>query len=281
MVWPLIGAAAGLAGSLIGGASASANAKAAAKAQDKYNKEKYKFDWRQTKREYNYRKQEVGIQRQNQEQQLGYSEETSKRNYLQDLAIRDFEYGNQVRAFNQSEKIYGLQRGFNAKADQLAKNAEARRYQEITTGMAFEQQDMLVKMLQEEGMARVTGGSGRSAAKSLGSVMASYGRNQAIMAESLLSATRDSQANLQQIEQDRFSADLAAESRRMLQPLLAPKPMAPLKMPRAILLDPLKPEKPPKPVASAAYAGSNGGLAIALNAVNTGLSTYLGLGGTF
>jgi hypothetical protein len=124
---------------------------------------------------------------------------------------------------------------------------------------------MFVKMLQEEGQAQALGASGRSAGKVLASAMASYGRNQAIMAESLVSATKENKISNRQISTEKYGADLAANSRRMLQPLKAPSPMAPLSMPRATLLDPRAPVKPPKPI--------KGSTPSALGAVASGISS--------
>jgi hypothetical protein len=249
--------------------------------QYKYDKQNYRYNWNTTRREYRYRVNETNIARQNQESNLRYLEQTALNDYKYNLAIRDFDYANQVRQYNESERIYGLQKGFNAMAQAQAQANEDRRYQEILTGMAFDQQDMLVKMLQEEGAVVARGVSGRSAAKSLGSVLAGYGRNQAIAAESLLSAQRETNAASRQIALDRYGADLAAESRRMLKPLRAPDPIAPLAMPRATILDPLKPKKPPKPKKGVNTMPAASGLAIANNFVTSGLEAYKMFGGSF
>jgi hypothetical protein len=249
--------------------------------QYKYDKQNYRYNWNTTRREYRYRVNETGIARQNQESNLRYLEQTALNDYKYNLAIRDFDYANQVRQYNESERIYGLQKGFNAMAQAQAQANEDRRYQEILTGMAFDQQDMLVKMLQEEGAVVARGVSGRSAAKSLGSVLAGYGRNQAIAAESLLSAQRETNAASRQIALDRYGADLAADARRMLKPLKAPDPIAPLAMPRATILDPLKPKKPPKPKKGVNTMPAASGLAIANNFVTSGLEAYKMFGGSF
>jgi len=249
--------------------------------QYKYDKQNYRYNWNTTRREYRYRVNETGIARQNQESNLRYLEQTALNDYKYNLAIRDFDYANQVRQYNESERIYGLQKGFNAMAQAQAQANEDRRYQEILTGMAFDQQDMLVKMLQEEGAVVARGVSGRSAAKSLGSVLAGYGRNQAIAAESLLSAQRETNAASRQIALDRYGADLAADARRMLKPLKAPDPIAPLTMPRATILDPLKPKKPPKPKKGVNTMPAASGLAIANNFVTSGLEAYKMFGGSF
>lgn len=269
----------------ITGASETSRARAAQDrlldAQHDYAKKVDKFNWKQTKREYRYRKDEVNTARDNQEKNVGYLEQTAIRDYRDQLAIRDFEYAQQMRMYNESERIYGLQLGFNNMAAQQAYEAENRRYQEILTGMAFDQQDMLVKMLQEEGQVQASGISGRSAGKVLASALASYGRNQAIMAESLVSATKDSKLNRKQIGLDKYGADLAAQARRMLKPMQGPAPSAPLKMPRATILDPLEPKRGPRPVRGVNTLPANTGLSIASNFLTSGLEGYKMFGGSF
>jgi hypothetical protein len=285
MVWPIIGGIAMGAISAVTGSSAQSSARAAEQRrienQYRYDTKNWRFNWRNAKRDYNYRLEETGVARSNQEQNLRYMEQTALRDYQYNLAIRDYDYKNQLRQYNESERIYGLQLGFNNQAAQMAMANEERRFNEIMTGMAFEQQDMLVKMLQEEGEIQARGQSGRSAAKSVGAALASYGRNQAVLAESLLSAQRESSATKRQIGLDKYGADLNAQSRRMLKPLLAPAPMAPLKMPRATILDPLKPKKPPKPIKGTNTMPSTSGLSIASSFISSGLDAYKSFGGKF
>lgn len=249
--------------------------------QYKYDKRLDRFNWQQTKRDFRYRTKDVQNQRENNESNLRYLEETARRNYQYDLQIRDYDYKNQLRQYNESERIYGLQRGANAQAAALARQSEENRFNEIMKGMAFEQQDMLVKMLQEEGQSIARGVSGRSAAKQIASVMAGYGRNQAILEESVLSASKDTAMAMRQIEQERYQADLNADSRRMLKPLLAPAPMAPLAMPRPNLLDPMKPKRGPRPIKGVNTVQGASGFSVASNVINAGLSAYTMFGGKF
>lgn len=249
--------------------------------QYKYDKKLDKFNWRQTKRDYDFRLKDVQNQRENNESNLKYLEDTARRNHQYDLQIREFDYKNQLRQYKESERIYGLQRGANAQAAALARQSEENRFNEIMKGMAFDQQDMLVRMLQEEGQSVARGVSGRSASKQIASVIAGYGRNQAILEESVLSASKDSSMAMRQIEQERYQADLNADSRRMLQPLLAPAPMAPLAMPRPNLLDPLQPKRGPRPMKGVNTVQGASGISIAGNVINAGLSAYTMFGGKF
>ena len=210
------------------------------KLNNKFTKDTYKFNKKETKRQNRFNKETYEITKENEKTFREFGDAERSQEYQDLLKIRGFEYQQQVRQFNESERIYGMQRNFNAQAESNARAAEARRFNEITTGMSFEQQDMLVKMMQEEGAIQARGQSGNSAQKNLGSVLAGYGRNQAIMAESLLSAKADSRGNYRQIAQDRYGADLNAESRRMLTPMRAPDPTAPLALPQAVIQKPYR-----------------------------------------
>jgi hypothetical protein len=269
----IAGIASGIAG-IFGSSSASKDAARAQRKQYEYDTSIWNYQWDESLADYNWKINETQIGRQNQENNLVYQEQSALRQYQNELAIRDFDYGNQVRQFNESERIYGLQLGFNSQASQVAYEAENRRFQEILTGMAFEQQDMLVKMLQEEGQVQASGVSGRSSGKALASAMASYGRNQAIMAESLVSAKKENKVSMRQIDTEKYGADLAAQSRRMLVPLKAPAPMAPLKMPRATLQDPRKPVKPPKPIKGASASSATRAFSALSSGINAGIAGY-------
>lgn len=269
-VGAILGIGSAVAG-IFGASSAKKKERAALNRQNTAQNQEWQYNWDNAQREFGYRKQETDLIRQNQEGDLQYQEQTALRNYQNDLAIRDFDFSNQNRQFNESERIYGLQLGFNNQAAQVAYEAENRRFEETLTGMAFDQQDMMVKMLQEEGQAQALGASGRSAGKVLASAMASYGRNQAIMAESLVSAKKESNVSRKQIATEKYGGDLAAQSRRMLQPSKAPTPMAPLAMPRATFLDPMAPVAPPKPIEGVASSGNS------LQIVSSGLNALAGV----
>ena len=269
----MIGAILGIGSAILGGIGAASQNSSQQRQIDnqyRYDQRKYQFDWKSQLRNYDYLRQDTKLQRGNIREAAKYQDATNQRDYAYSLAIRDYDFKNQQRQFNESERIYGLQLGFNNQAQSVAYEAENRRMQEILTGMAFEQQDMLVKMLQEEGQLQAMGTSGRSAGKALASAMASYGRNQAIMAESLVSANKESKISLRQIDIEKYGADLAAQSRRMLKPLKAPAPFAPLAVPRARLQMPLAPKKGPKPIKGTNTSG--GALNILTSAASAGMS---------
>ena len=85
--------------------------------------------------------------------------------------------------------------------------------------------------LQETGALAASGIQGRSAAKAGQTQMAALGRNQAVMTESLVSASKNTQRNLRSINHELDEANTQARSRRMLKPEYSPKPLAPIKTP--------------------------------------------------
>ena len=146
-------------------------------------------------------------------------------------------------------------------AQQAAEEAERRRLEDAVNEIAFQNQDLVIKTLESEGTAAVKGQQGRSANKADQSVIASLGRNQAILTESLISARGETEAAMKKIAADKYGADLAAQAARMLQPERSPTPPKPIRTPRAQFLEPRKPKKydyGPKPVkgAAASSAGS-------------------------
>lgn len=231
------------------GASANRSAQQAAiNRQYQYDKKLYRYNWKQAQRDYRYAKRGRDIAIANEAAELGWREQTAQRDWQHSMAIRDYEYNMQMRAYNKSEKTYKDQLNFNNIAAQVAMESENRFLEEQRIATAFEHQDLFVQALQEEGKAVASGQSGRSAAKVLQAVMAQDGRNQAILAESLVSAEKQYKVNLKKIATDKYGADIAAEANRMLKPEMMPALPQPLALPRSIFQNVQKPRKPPKPI---------------------------------
>ena len=80
---------------------------------------------------------------------------------------------------------------------------------------------------------RSIGASGRTADKAVQASLADYGRQLAMMDESLEYAGRNTRAVLQEIIRDKTSADLSAWAEKMLHPGTVPMPIVPFKTPLA------------------------------------------------
>lgn len=255
MAWQLVGAAIGAIGGIFG-ASGQSSAQSKARAaqqkainnQYKYDLQRWEYDWAETQANYRQLVDGIGIQRANEESIGRFKDATNLQDYNYRLKIQDYEYNQQLKQYNKSEDLYKQQRGFNEMAAQIAYSSENRRLQETFQEAAFNNQDLLVQMLQQEGEQLARGISGRSAGKTLQSAIAAYGRNQAVVAESLVSAERQSRSNIRNIQLNKYSSDLSAEANRMLRPDKLPDIPVPFATPRAIFQDPRMPVKPPKPI---------------------------------
>jgi hypothetical protein len=118
-------------------------------------------------------------------------------------------------ANRQRRQIFGqqldqakMQKGFNADAANLAYSSEQQRLNEVFTQTAFQRQGMLEKMIQAQGYNNATEQYGNSARRSnLVSTLGNFGRQQAILAESLASARGQSSRNMQNVGRQHLTAD--------------------------------------------------------------------------
>lgn len=240
----------------IAGAASQANAQNQARAsneqylkqQFEQDKKSYQYNWEESLRNYEHVKAQIAIQRSQEETIANLKDRMAGDEYKYNLAIRDYEYLNSLRQYQESEKIYRSQISFNRLAAEQAAQAEQDRMRETFIATAFDNQDMMVEMLQQEGLIQSSGKAGRNVTKQLQSAMAQFGRNQAVLTESLVSADRASRGNLSEIALQRYGADLSADANRMLRPTRGPDLPAPYRTPRGVFLDPLAPRKGPAPV---------------------------------
>ena len=146
-----------------------------------------------------------------------YKNETAKNDWIYREQMREFDYNNQVDAYNASVENYEKQMEFNTLAAKITSNDNTRKYNEQLIGIGFQKEelmnkfgweteqmtrslergkaekafkgeDMKIAALQKAGQVRAGGGAGRSAAKLMQSVMADVGRNQQRLSDSI---TRD------------------------------------------------------------------------------------------
>jgi hypothetical protein len=260
---------------IFGAGSQDAAARESQRRQDRYNRKAWQMNKRSMKADFRYQKRGVNIARQNEETLGAFKDATNLQDWQYSLKIQDHEYRSQMRQFAKSEQIYGQQLSFNNMAAAAAREAEYRRLQDATNEIAFQNQDIVIKAMEAEGAAAVKGQQGRSANKSEQAVMASLGRNQAILAESLLSARGETQAALKKIASDKYGADIAAEAARMLQPERLPQPPKPLTTPRAIFQDPRRPRNfdfGPKPISGTVTSSLPGAIISGIGNIGTGIA---------
>jgi hypothetical protein len=270
----ILGIGSAVFGGLAGQAEADAQ-NAAIERQHKYNMQSWRYGKKSTKADYRHSVKQWRLNEQNEETLAAFKDATNLQDWQYNLKIQDFEYASQMKQYAKSEQIFKQQLTFNKMAQAAANEAEYRKLEDTTKELAFQNQDIVIKALQSEGAAAVRGQQGRSAEKLEQAQFAALGRNQAILAESLLSAKADTGAALRKIANDKFGADLAAEANRMLRPDRMPTPPKPLTTPRAEYLKPRKPKKfdfGPKPI-KGAMASSTGAW---MGAATQGLSSIAG-----
>lgn len=262
--------------SIFGASKSQSAANRATSLANRQAKRDWKYDDKIRRLTNKYNKESWQNDVANEELIRGYQDRLAISEYNYNKDAQDFEFGTAVRAFNQSETNYKLQLQFNNIAAAQAYEAETNRLREIKIGAAFQSQDMMVQNLQEEGTQAAKGQSGRSAAKALQSVNASYGRNIAILEESMKSAERQSAANMNKVRIEKFGADLSAEAARMLKPERGPSLPKPEPHPKATIMAPLEIPKRPKPIAASAGSSAGAYLSTIGNTLGDIASSYIG-----
>jgi hypothetical protein len=271
----------GLGGAVLGGISGQSQADAqneAIERQYKYDMTSWRYGKKSTKADYRHRIKDWRMNIRNDETISAWKDATNLQDWNYNLKIQDSEYSSQMRQYNKSNEIADQQLTFNAMAQKVANEAEYRKLEDSTKEIAFQNQDLILKAVQSEGAAAVKGQQGRSAEKAGQAELASLGRNQAILAESLLSARADTQAAMKKIATDKFGADLAANAARMLKPERLPRPPKPLTTPRTEFLKPRKPKKfdfGPKPIKGAKASSAGAWLGAGADALGAVSSAYL------
>lgn len=257
-------AVSGLAG-IFGGQAEDDAANDATRAQNKYNNQVWKYQNKEAQRDYKHARKGVQIAKGNEKSERKWRNQTALNDWNHGMAIRDYEYNMQMRAYNKSENTFKEQLNFNNMAASVAMESENRWLDERFTEAAFQNQDIIVEQLQLEGQAALNQ-SGNSAGKAVQSVMAQAGRNQAVLAESILSAKKQSAVNKKKIKLDKYGADIQAEASRMLKPEIMPALPKPIPLPKTKFQNPRRPRTTPKPIAGAmTNAGATRGI---VNAVS-------------
>jgi hypothetical protein len=271
----------GLGGAILGGIGGQSEADAqneAIERQYDYDKTAWRYGKKTTKADYKHNKKQWRMDIRNDKTVSAWKDATNLQDWNYNLKIQDYEYSSQMRQYNKSNEIADQQLTFNAMAQKVANEAEYRKLEDSTKEIAFQNQDLILKAIQSEGAAAVKGQQGRSADKAGQAELASLGRNQAILAESLLSARADTEAAMKKVATDKFGADLAANAARMLKPERLPRPPKPLTTPRTKFLKPRRPKEHdfgPKPIKGAKASSTGAWMGAGADALGAVGSAYL------
>ena len=236
MPFPWMAVAAGA--SVFGAISNKKAQDKAASNQNEYTQRQYEYDtemWEMGKEKlranYDFAYETYEIQKRNDQKTADYINEKNLRRYNYDLQIVKAQNEANKRAFAKSENIYNQQLNFNNMAAADAAEEARVKQQEINQDIAFKNEDAIIKSIEAKGQLAVTAQSGGSAMKAYQNLIASRGRNEAQLAESLFSSIGETKRALRTISRDKYGADLAAFANKMLEPGLIPDPIDPVDAP--------------------------------------------------
>ena len=166
MTWPLIFASAVGAGLNWWGSSQQANAnQRAANEAAEQARETWDWNWDETRRRESYAQHEVDIARINNETVANFTDQVALDRYNRELFIRDYNYRNEVNAYNETEEQYAQQVDYNAVAATIARDEQSVWLDEQTQQAGFDSEGLILdtdRQLQElgfdsEGLALDTG----------------------------------------------------------------------------------------------------------------------------
>ena len=261
-----VAAAVGAVGSFIGGKKSASAAKKQANLQNEATERQFEYDNKaydmtkeQMQAKHAFAIKETALKRKNEQNVADYRDAMNQSNYQQQLMIRNMEQASLEAQYKKSNELYAAQTGYNARAADLANRNEQRKLDEIHTESTFNAQEQRLKLLQAEGQQRAIGQSGVSVGKTHQSIAANHGYQIAALNEGLASAGRATLAALEEIKNDKFSADLAAYANKMEDPGELPMPIEPIPSIVTEYLDPQALEDfhfGPRPVKGAQVSAS-------------------------
>ena len=185
-----------------GGAySRNKHARKVADATNKYNEAVYKFEGEELERRYEYQVEGQDIAKNNLQRDLQFQANSRQQDWNYGMAIRDFEFSQDMRAYNQSVEQATAQKGFNEIASDFANLQADRNLMEQQIELELSGQETLlnytaqahglmmkkkkikagatsqlrqagISALKAKGQAAARGQAGRAAAKSLNAIQA-------------------------------------------------------------------------------------------------------------
>ena len=158
----------------LGGNSAAKQQNKQIEAQYDYDKKVYNYNWAdqadvdasladddpdndltlgQEWKAHEHAKKTLANQKLNDAANIKYQNETADQNHAYQVAVQDYQYQNQINAFNKSQETYGKQLAFNEKEADLAFKAEDAVLEEQFLSAAFDNQSLIQGLYEATGQA--------------------------------------------------------------------------------------------------------------------------------
>ena len=147
-------------------------------------------------------------------------------NYRYALKVRQRNWLRETERYRVQTAQYNTAVANNQEAAQRAYASEQQRLNEIFRKASFSKQNQLVQLAQASGKAAATGRTGKSMDRLDTDIVSQFGRNQAIMAQSLLGAQNAFGTRVDSIRREQLSANNQAYSQVAIAPEqgIAPPP---------------------------------------------------------
>ena len=240
LVGAIVSAGVSAVGSIIGGNKAASAARQQANMQNDAAARQLEYDtkaWNMSK-EAAYSKREhlikeIEIKKRNEQRTANYKDASNLSKYNYDMLIRNREQTSLNQQFLKSNRIYYDTIGYNRLERDAADDDAIRELEDTKAEAAFERERINMEALVNEGEARARSGTGRSARKMSQVMKAVPGLELAALSAKLTSDEKNTRSILLENTREHFSADLAAESSRMLPPGTLPAPIVPFVTPVA------------------------------------------------
>ena len=187
----------------------------AAEKQHEYDVKYWQYEINERDNAYQHKLDQHETEKWNAENIRNYKNETAKNDWIYREEMREFDYNNQIKAYNASLETFEKQMDYNNTAAELSSADHTRKYNEQLTSIGFKHEDLLMKhgfqqeamtsdiqrkkaltagKLQElklEGERKVgevvnMGQAGRTAHKNVQSVMAQFASQQGALVDSII-----------------------------------------------------------------------------------------------
>lgn len=196
-----------------------------------YDRANWKAGKKRIKKDYKYLVKKIEAEERNFDRQREYKDAIARDTYKRELQIANVERQTNALAYTKSELVYANSNALSGLERRYSQEAAYQQRKEIHQAAAFDNEQAIIDSLQAQGAALARGQSGRSAKKAQQVERMNFGRDQAVLAASLLSADTNLHSTLRDINLEYDTAILNAEANRMLPP--------------PPVLDPIKPRPTP------------------------------------
>ena len=221
-----IGAIIGAAASMWATSQANKAAERAAEKQYEYDLAVYEQNKEKIQRHYDYLVDKIYHEEANFDRMRAYKDRVALDAYEYGLKIDAYEQGLQNRLYNKSEELYARSLDSAVEGRYQSYEAVQAQLRETYTAAAFDNEEEILKSVAASGASLARGQAGRSSEKQQQAILASFGRDQAVLAASLMSAGEQAERDINAINLQFEDAIIRADGNRMMPPV--PKPARPV-----------------------------------------------------